>query len=87
MSTPVCLFLSNLTVTESESNPRIQQKSLNRSASHVPLPQSISANSKITPSKSSKPLGPLWQDQDAEFEHFLELEKRDRDGRMITTYK
>ena len=31
--------------------------------------------------------GPLWQEQDAEFERFLELKKRDRDGRMITASK
>ena len=64
---------------------RIQQKSLKRSAPRVPLTQG-STNQRTLKNdtfKSFKPLGPLWQDQGAEF---LKLEKRDI-GRMITASK
>ena len=60
---------------------------MNKFGPRVSLPQPTSMPANIMPSKSSKPLGPLWQEQDAEFEHFLELKKRDRDGRMITASK
>jgi hypothetical protein len=84
MSTPVCLQTSNLTVADSESN---LAKSTEQIRACVPLPQSISEHPKSTPPKPSKPLGPIWQDQDAEFQHFAKLEKWDRDGRMITVSK
>ena len=53
------------------------------------LPQSISAHSKITPSKSSKHLGPFWQEQIAEFQ-LLRAQKAGQgwayDNRYITSY-